>query len=255
MKNILVIFFIAFISTFFSQLGDNSRFPTFFGFQVKTLFPSILSGGIFTISDSLNYLSQSIEQKTGISYGANIRFGLTDLIAIETGINYLERKFEIFATVVDSNFSENIKVTYVQYDIPVNGLISVKLTEEIIATAGLGFSVNFKPTNIRRDVYNEKNSFVHQGYVSISNMFSLAANANFGFEYSTRKYGAFNIGASAQIPFSSLFDIRTTYVYVNKGISSIYQTVIGSYLSLDLKYFFHNSNGRGSTFEKGPIEQ
>lgn len=255
MKKLLVLVFIAFISTSFSQLGNSSRFPTFFGFQFKTIFPSILSGGIYSISDSLNYLSQSIEQKTGISYGANLRFGLTELIALETGINYIERKFQIVAAVPDSNFSQTVNVTYVQYDLPFNGLISVKMTKNSVATAGLGVSLNFKPTNIRKDAFDNKNSFVHQGYVSISNMFSAAANANFGFEYRTKKFGAFNIGGSAQIPFSTLFDIRTTYVYVNTGVSSIYQTVNGSYLSLDLRYFFPNSNGGKSIFQNGPIEQ
>ena len=166
----------------------------------------------------------------------------------------MERKFEISAAVLDSNFSASTVVSYIQYDIPLNGLIYIKLANEIYATAALGVSVSFKPTNIRKDVSENKNLFVHQGYTSIANMFGASLNANIGFEYRTKKSGFFNIGASAQIPFSKLFDIRTTYVYVNTGIRSVYQVVNGSYLSIDLRYFFHNSNRSGSIFQNGPIE-
>lgn len=254
MKKLLVIFFLLLISSSYSQLGNRGRFPNYFGFQVRAIIPSILSGGTNSIIDSTNYLTQSIRQLPGISYGANIRVGLTELIAIETGINYLERKFEISAAVSDSNFSNSTVVSYIQYDIPLNGLIYIKLAEKIYATAALGVSFNFKPTNIRKDVSDKKNLFVHQGYTSVANMFGASLNANIGFEYRTKKRGFFNIGVSAQIPFSKLFDIRTTYVYVNTGISSVYQQVKGSYLSLDLKYFFHNSERSGSIFQNGPIE-
>ena len=254
MKKLLVLFFLLQIATAYSQLGKNGRFPNYFGFQVRAIIPSVLSGGTSTISDSNNFLTQSIRQLPGISYGANVRVGLTELIAIETGINYLERKFEISAAVLDSNFSVSTVVSYIQYDIPLNGLIYIKLANEIYATAALGFSVSFKPTNIRKDVSENKNLFVHQGYTSIANMFGASLNANIGFEYRTKKSGFFNIGASAQIPFSKLFDIRTTYVYVNTGIRSVYQVVNGSYLSIDLRYFFHNSNRSGSIFQNGPIE-
>jgi len=255
MKKLLVIFFLLLITSSYSQLGNRGRFPNYFGFQVRAIIPSIFVGGANSISNSSNYLTQSIHQLPGISYGANIRVGLTELIAIETGINYVERKFKISAAISDSNFSNSTIVSYIQYDIPLNGLIYIKLAKKIYATAALGVSLNFKPTNIQKDFKDNKNSFIHQGYVSIANMFGTSLNANIGFEYRTKKRGFFNIGASAQIPFSKLFDIRTTYVYVNKGISSVYQQVKGSYLSLDLKYFFHNSDLSGSIFQNGPIEQ
>ena len=93
----------------------------------------------------------------------------------------MERKFEISAAVLDSNFSASTVVSYIQYDIPLNGLIYIKLANEIYATAALGVSVSFKPTNIRKDVSENKNLFVHQGYTSIANMFGASLNANIGF--------------------------------------------------------------------------
>ena len=81
-------------------------------------------------------------------------------------------------------------------------------------------------------------------------------NANVGFEFRTEKNGFFYLGGVARVPFKPLFDLYVQYDYTGTDYQSImHGTVDGSFLSIELKYFFPNIKNKGIQFQKGPIEQ
>ena len=82
---------------------------------------------------------------------------------------------------------------------------------------------------------------------------SIDFNANVGFEYRTKKSGFFYLGGSIRVPFSPLFIILTKYQNQGYDLTTI-DELNGSYLSIDLKYFFPITRSSGSTFKPGPIE-
>jgi hypothetical protein len=81
-------------------------------------------------------------------------------------------------------------------------------------------------------------------------------NANVGFEFRTEKNGFFYLGGVARVPFKPLFDLYVQYDYTGTDYQSIlHGPVDGSFLSIELKYFFPNIKNKGLQFQDGPVEQ
>jgi len=93
----------------------KERFPSYFGFQVRPVFPTRFIGEPETMLSS-NEFSTTISQKMGYSFGGTVRAGLTKLIAFETGINYTQRHFDIDMSVADSNLFASNELTFIEYD-------------------------------------------------------------------------------------------------------------------------------------------
>ena len=77
-----------------SQLGNSRRVPSYFGVYGKAVIPGCLTGSsILTVSK--DGISNTLTQELGYSFGASVRAGITKLIALETGINFTQRNFNI----------------------------------------------------------------------------------------------------------------------------------------------------------------
>ena len=61
--------------------------------------------------------SSSIRQRLGYSMGSTVRFGITDLIAFETGINFTKRNFDTME-LPDSNLVVSDQPSFIEYNIP-----------------------------------------------------------------------------------------------------------------------------------------
>jgi hypothetical protein len=118
--------------------------------------------------------------------------------------------------------------------------------------ASLGVALTYKPSNIGiLTTPGGKHTFTHTGRVN--SKFGFELNANVGFEYRTEKNGFFYIGGSGRVPFKPIFDMIAQYKY--DGIkTTLFGEVDGSFLSIDIKYFFPNINNKGLQFKPGPIE-
>ena len=106
--------------------SEESKFPSYFGFNVRSIIPSSFTGEqSHTISS--DYLGKpfttTFAQKYGYSFGGTIRVGITKLIAFETGINYNQRHFSINSTYLDSGFIEQNTLSFINYEIPLNALV------------------------------------------------------------------------------------------------------------------------------------
>ena len=228
----------------------KEKFPSYFGIQVRPVFPTRFIGEPTTNLVN-NEFSTTIEQRLGYSFGGTVRAGLTKLLALETGINFTQRNFNISMSVADSGVYATNDLSFIAYDIPINGLVYVQMSEQIYMNASLGIALTFKPTNVGvLTLPGGSFSFTHTGAVSRKAGFEL--NANFGFEYRTEKIGFFYIGGSGRVPLSPLFDMIAQYKYQGYK-NTIYGEVDGSFLSIDLKYFFPNIANRGPQFQNGPI--
>src|SRR5690554_4252392 len=100
----------------FHNLGTAQIYRTktenFFGIQVKPLIPFGLVGDKpFDMKEA--GFETTISPKLGYSYGGVVRIGLTELLALETGINYTRRNFRADYSFADSNVTAHDELGYV----------------------------------------------------------------------------------------------------------------------------------------------
>lgn len=254
---IFLIAILSLITTGISAQQKKERVPSYFGLQVRPVFPTHFIGesvlNMVQNDPDQVYITTTISQKLGYSFGATVRAGLTKLIALETGINFTQRNFDIEMAVPDSSIYASNDLSFINYDIPINALFYIRLTERWYMNASLGVALDFSPTHVGVQT-NPFGShyFTHTGIVN--SKFGFDMNANIGFEFRTEKSGFFYLGGSGRVPFKPIFTLATNYRY--QGISSsIYGDVDGSFLSIDFKYFFPNIANKGEQFHKGPIVQ
>ncbi len=238
------------VVSYFTCFAQRSV-PSYFGIQLKPIFPTRFIGEP-TLTLEEGTFSTTITQKTGYSFGGTVRVGITNLIALETGINFNQRYFNIDMSVADSGVYAKNDLAFIAYDMPINGLVYVQLSDNFFMNASLGLALTFKPTHVGI-VTNPGGSFsfTHTGLVNRKTGFDL--NANFGFEYRTKRKGFFYIGGSGRVPFQPVFDLIAQYKYQGNKIN-VRGEVDGSFLSIDFKYFFPNIKNSGIQFQNGPIE-
>lgn len=253
MKIFHLILFISFFYSSQAQVGKDSKIPYYFGFQVKPLLPTKFIG-----ESSSSYSNQGfnvvISQKIGYSFGGVVRIALTDLIGIETGLNFFQRYFQVEMNLPDSNISTNNDFGFIQYDLPINALFYIKLSNKWFMNAAIGPSVCYKPSSV--GVINQpigKHEFFNIGLVDINDKVNIDLNGNLGFELRTKKYGFFYLGGCARVQTAPLFNLLSRYRNGTYKIDN-YGPVSGSFLALELKYFIPNTGGNGQKFERGPIE-
>lgn len=230
--------------------GKRSKVPSYFGIQVSPVFPTQFIGNPVVELQEGGF-SSTITQKAGYSFGATVRAGITELIAFDSGISFTQRNFDVQAAHIDSNASIQNTLSLIEYNIPLNLLFYIKLTDELYANASFGGMITYKPTDVAIvDYDNGLNKFVHRSYINGKAGFDL--NASLGFEYRTKKKGFFYVGGTARVPLKPAFVILAEYSYKGYDID-LYNNVDGSFLSLDFKYFFPNIRNKGMQFRNGPI--
>lgn len=246
---VLILFMHSFAWT--QTARKKERFPSYFGFQVRPIFPTRFIGEPETTL-SKNEFTTTIKQTLGYSFGGTVRAGITKLIAFETGINFTQRHFDLTMALPDSNVYGKNDLTFISYDVPLNGLVYIQLSEQFFMNASLGVAVNFKPTDVGTlTLTGGKNAFTHTGRVSRKTGFDL--NANVGFEFRTEKSGFFYLGGSGRVPFAPLFTMVAQYQ--NQGYkNTLYGEIDGTFLALDFKYFFPIVQKKGVQWQRGPIQ-
>jgi hypothetical protein len=217
-------------SSIFAQLNVLTA-----GFQIKPLFSSKFfnTGPQSLLGDS--GVSFTLKPSSGYCFGMIIRYGISNSVSIESGINYVKRTYSL--TIDDSltSFSGNSEFRIIGYEIPISGLVFIPLSEKIFMDASLGTSLDFFPS----DVQSSDDYFKHLG--TRRNWIFLSVLANLGWEYRTEKSGYFYLGASYHRPFSDIY--RSTVGYY-RNMNNTYTTgqqflLSGNYLTFDIRYFFH----------------
>ena len=199
------------------------------GFQYKPIFSNhFFNKGVETISP--NNVIFSIQPSYGFCAGMSIRRGLTKLISFETGINYVKRKYKL--SITNAGFKGESEFSIVGYEIPLLGLVFIRLGEKVFMDVGMGVSLDLFPT----DIFTYSNYFKHSSVRN--NWIQAGVLANIGFEFRTTNYGYFYLGASYHQPFSDIY--KTRVKYEGAMVNDIIDTkLLGNYFTLDFRYFFH----------------
>lgn len=217
---------------------------TTFGIQVKPIIPSkyFETGSITVPGESTSF---GYNSKLGWNFGMVIRKGFTKNISLETGINMVRRNYSVSnQNLTDNTFLET-EFAFVSYEIPVKALFYVQLSDELWMNAAGGASFAFYPSNIYSNAFDSRDTLNYQleqntfrnSWVQISIL------ANLGLEYRTKDKGYYYFGVSYHQPFSDMAQTKATYS-LNGSKESVVQNLSGSYLTFDLRYFFHEKPER-----------
>lgn len=192
------------------------------------------------IEQSDDDFTSEVAPRFGMNMGMVIRRGLNRMWSLETGINYVQRNFEMITRHVSLPEERTMNYRLISYEIPLQALVYVKLTDELYMNASGGMSVNFYPSNIETFDSHRIDTTVfdfHQKTIRHS-WIQLSLLANYGFEYRTKDKGYFYFGVSYSRPFQSIATSILSAQY-NRNPARMDHPLKGDYLTLDLRYFFH----------------
>jgi hypothetical protein len=218
---------------FIGLYSINAQSKTTFGLQYKPILP-IKSLNVTELKISEDGMNVTLSPELGLNFGAVIRWELLDKLSLETGLNYNKRNFKMNATLKDTAVSGSLDYSIITYEVPIQALFYVRLSKQWYMNVASGFSINFRASNVGK-LSDDKN-FSQITYVKNIN---LAYVANIGVEYRTKESGAFYLGASLTNPFRPLGEIHATS-QVKNYTKEIVGDVSGNYISVDLRYFFHD---------------
>jgi hypothetical protein len=211
------------------QLLNAQARVTTVGIQFKPIFPvDFLGTGTQTTDQNGVHFDMTLH--SGFSTGMLIRHGFSNLVAIEGGINYVKRNYDFNLSYSGNYVSSGF--TIVGYEIPVSLLAYIQLGEQLFMNASMGLCADMYASNVE-----SSGDFYHVLSVR-KNVFQPAVIANLGWEWRTVKSGYFYIGASFHAPFSYEYVTRIRYEE-GQVTEEFYNTLSGSYLTIDFRYFFH----------------
>ena len=229
--------------TFSGLLHAQERVVTA-GFQFKPIFSSkFFNTGPQELTWNAQYFdtvpqliyqdaaSFKISPQSGYCMGMVIRMGLTETWSLESGINFISRNYDLKMT--DSTGSDDTQFKLVSYQIPIQGLVFIQLSDQVFMDVSMGAAVDFYPSDVA--TYGDR--FIHSS--ARRSWLSSSLLANIGWEYRTQENGYFYVGASYNRPFRpimrSFFKRPTTDYGPDEFID-----LKGNYLTVDLRYFFHS---------------
>lgn len=228
-KNVILLSsFLLFYNQHFAQKGVVT-----FGIQYKPLIPwqYFVTNSSATSKD----VDYSIRHRMSFSGGMCIRFGFTKNFSLETGINYTKRNLVLSIKDNLRDFSIESPFSITAYEVPVQWLIYIRLTDKMYMNTAFGASADFFPT----DVGTRDTSYYHVS-ARYSNLWVRPALiANVGYEYRTEKYGYLYFGTSYHRPFGQIYLSNVNYKVNFLTVSGTSMNLFGNYLTLDLRYFFH----------------
>lgn len=233
-KNFLVLFFLLLLCAgqLFSQQRDGIELTM--GFELRRL----QNFGVFNL-DSVALSDPDLNFRgvyqfhSGFGFGGIIRMKLSDTWNLESGLYYTRRNFRFKINDLMGSFEDEIDVRNVSYEIPLKGLVYIRLGERVFMNVALGASVNFVASDIASYQLNYsfkafKPAWARAGIIG-----------NLGVEYRTPEDGYFYIGASYN---QILGDMMITEIdYFRGGDPPAYRqrgTLDGTYFAIDFRYFF-----------------
>jgi hypothetical protein len=215
--------------------GAQERVTTV-GIVVKPIFPSryFRTGPKTTVDNNVQF---TITQNSGFSAGGVIRYGISKTLSIESGISYVKRQYGLEIQDTTATFNSSYKV--IGYEIPLQALVFIRLSNQLWMNAGLGPSLDLFPSDVRKSGEH----FVQETRrKNANNIAKAGVIANIGWEFRTKNSGYIYLGSTYH---RSLANIYTTYVvYLRNPKSLFYDAATftplnGDYISVDLRYYFH----------------
>lgn len=251
-KVVLLLLFVGHTSSAVCQENENAQTISA-GIQFRPIFPMafLKTGDRQTQNDEYNVL---VRPKFGYAAGMVIRYGFHRRFALETGLNFIQRNYDL-SIERDSisgtpTYLSNTDFTIVGYEHPIKFLVFVRLAEKLYMNAAAGLQLTFFPSDIfttDKESSPTDQYFKHSalrlgfnGQTSGAGFVSGGAIANIGWEYGTKKAGSFYLGATYHVAFAPIYSSK--FQYLEDGHESLVQAINlnGSYLTFDISYFFHS---------------
>ena len=185
-----------------------------------------------------------IELKGGFAFGMNVRVGVTNSISLETGISQIRRAYDFTIVNDTSGYTGSDRVRFTGYEIPVQGAVYIRLGQKTWMNAALGASIDMYPSDVQRDVERGRIYMFRYDWVRFGIL------GNMGVEYRTDKSGILYLGASYHRPFNDMAIAEFTYYAPNFFPYSMRTALNGTYLTLDLRYYFHDDSERAGQRRK-----
>lgn len=213
---------------------------TTFGIQFKPLPPANLLTGTSETA-AAGGVTYEVKSKLGYQFGGMVRHGLTKNISLEGGLGYVRRNFSAWAEADSTAERDSLTFGIIGYEIPITALVFVRLADKVYMNGAFGLSVDFFPAETSSFGLGgfEQQSFRFSGRMPASlSWLQAGLLTNVGFEYRTEAKGYFYLGATYHLPFRPIFETQLRWLDAgaNNGVGVLLN---GSYLSLDLRYFFH----------------
>jgi hypothetical protein len=201
------------------------------GAEIRPLIPSDLFA-IKAPNPTFGHKVFTINPQGSYSAGGVIRLNLTKFWNLESGIYYTSRVYG--SNMKDSGgINASGKIIFDNYEVPVLGLIYIRLAKNIYLNNAFGLSLDFFPT----DAQSPDNGYYYQK-LARTYWILPALMANIGAEYRTEKNGYFYLGA---LYHRMLIPMGQTEFFFNDSGFPAYtpaQQIQGHYFAVDLKYFF-----------------
>lgn len=229
-----------------SATGLAQKGVTTFGIQLKPLIPN----SYFNFSDESKQsldgsLSSTWSPRASLNFGMVIRKGISKAISIETGINLVRRNYTVESIDESQNVINETKFSFSGYEIPLQGLIYVRLDERWWMNGSAGVSLDMYPSNtfVTGSEFQNRTFYDFSIRTVKSSWLQLAIQANYGFEFRSKDKGYFYVGASYHRPFSDFASSEVTYEYDLEKVIT-FNRLSGTYFTLDFRYFFNEKAER-----------
>ncbi len=212
---------------------------TTFGIQVKPMV--VLDYFDPLVTAEQEHLRYAMELKSGFAFGMSVRVGITNTISLETGLGSIRRNYDFRITNDTSLYDETGRVRYTGYELPLTGLVYIRLGEHTWMNTALGAAMDFYPGDVEA-VLKEGSVYIFR-----RNWAQASLIGNLGFEYRTPKSGTIYIGATYHRPFNDMALADLTWNYFGPPTAHAYTqrvSLSGSYLTVDLRYYFHEDPDR-----------
>ena len=221
--------------TYYSSYGQSNS-PVF-GIQYKPIIPASYfnSSEINNEFENFNFI---LKPRYSYSTGFIIRQAINNTFSFETGINYINRKFElkVKSDIINDYTTFNLRA----YEIPLQSLIYIKISEKIFLNNAFGLSVNI----LASDIYSEGNNYTEFTQNTFKRRrIQTALIANLGAEFRTEKNKIFYLGFSLHRPWKEIARIYPKIQnFNNTSLSNAkYIEVPGNFLTIDFRYFLSDS--------------
>lgn len=211
-----------------------------FGIHLRPIFESstFRTGPIVSETPELQV---TLRQKSGFSYGAIIRYGITKGLNFEGGLSITTRNISLSFTDTAFDINATTDFKFLTYELPIQVMTKVPLSDSWFVSASGGFVFDFLPSDV--ESIDPMGDWDHRTFYK--SWIQGAVSANIGVEYATKKSGSIYLGASFHQPFT---DLTITRVETRKRIDNrerdhvLFTTIPGAYLTFDIRYFFPESS-------------
>lgn len=183
--------------------------------------------------------------RVSLNFGMVVRYGLTPSFSLESGINLVRRNYTVSMEATDEQIEGSLDFAFTGYEVPIQGLFYVRLGNKLWMNAAGGISIDTYPSHVFNAGSTQRDStfYDYEQYTARTSWIQLAVQANYGFEWRTKKNGYFYLGATYHQPFSAMA-LGEAVMAWDDQIRRVYGELSGNYFTIDFRYFFHEDPER-----------